>query len=147
MKKSEFDKLMEGASPGVRKAALALVDAVHLPLEPDRKPSIRLPRRTKMSKPEQEYKAALQVEFPDCRVDFEKWSLRLESGARYTPDFTVWRANELVICVEVKGGFRLKSAARSYLAFKTAITEWPNLRFRFAEKREDGTWATVENEL
>jgi hypothetical protein len=109
-----------------------------------KKPSIRIPKRRQMSGPERSYLGYLEKEWPapDYRIDYERWSLLLANGTRYTMDFTVWHArdNKLVMSVEVKGAKRLMSADRSYLKFKSAIVEFPYCLWRFAEQDTDGGW-------
>lgn len=113
-----------------------------------KKPSIRIPRARKMTPSEQEYGAMLRKEFPTARVDYQGITLHLPGGIRYRPDFAVWHGTQayLIRIVEVKGksAGKLRGNDRSKAAFKIAIEAFPMIRFRFAEKREDGTWATVE---
>ena len=105
--------------------------------------AIRLPKQRKQSKAEAEYGRILQAEFIGCEVLYEAISFRLPSGTRYCPDWTVWHKRELVLIVEVKGGFRLGSAGASARAFKECIAAFPHLAFRHAHKTGDG-WAKVE---
>lgn len=109
------------------------------------KASIRMPKARKKSKPEQEYEAILAQEFcgSGVTVRYEPFALRLNSGARYSPDLVVFRGNEILCACEVKGGYRLQSAGRSYLAFKSAVAEYPDWPWRFAEKR-DGQWIVTK---
>jgi hypothetical protein len=102
-----------------------------------KKPAIRLPKATKMSKPEAEYERILRMEFPTAEVKREAISFKLDGG-NYTPDFTVWQGSILVLAVEVKGAYRLHSAGRSHFAYKTAKAAWPHVRFRFAQREKNG---------
>jgi len=140
MTAAALEKLAAEASPAMREA---IRTALHQPPPPAPpgllKPSIRIPRRRKQSAPEREYGVLLTSEFPGAEVRYEALSFRLSSGARYTPDWIVLQGRETLAVVEVKGGYRLPSAARSLLAFKEAAAQFPGLPWRFAEKRE-GTW-------
>lgn len=106
------------------------------------KPGIRLPKPVKMSKVEDEYGRILITEFACHVLKYEAITLRL-AGGNYTPDWTVWLGDRLLLCVECKGAYRLGSAGRSHMAFKAAIAAWPHIKFRFAQKSKDG-WQTVE---
>jgi hypothetical protein len=106
-------------------------------------PAIRLPKPKKMTKAEEEYGRILQIEFAaGGEVKFEAISFKLDGGV-YSPDFSVWDGPRLLLCVEVKGSYRLHSAGRSHMAFKAARAAWPNIRWRFAQASKDG-WRTVE---
>jgi hypothetical protein len=105
---------------------------------PAPKPSpIRIPRSRTPNATEQRWldERGFQL-WPDCYFRYEALSFRLESGAGYCPDWTGWRAGELVACVEVKGGWDHGSHSRSALAWKTAASEWPAVAWIWA--RWDG---------
>lgn len=110
------------------------------------KASIRMPKPVKMSKVEEEYERILTTEFPvsmGYKIRYEAITFKL-AGGNYTPDFTVWDNYGLWLSVECKGGFRLGSAGRSHFAFKAAVSEWPKVKFRFAQKDAKTGWKTVE---
>ena len=111
--------------------------------QPEKKAAIRLPKPKTMTKAEEEYQRILEIEFvAGGEVKFEAISFKLGGGV-YTPDFTVWDGSRLLLCVEVKGSYRLHSAGRSHMAFKAARAAWPNIRWRFAHFTKDG-WMTAE---
>jgi hypothetical protein len=102
-----------------------------------KRPAIRVPRQRTPNATEQRWLDERGFHlWPDCYFRYEALSFRLESGAGYCPDWTCWRAGELVACVEVKGGFDHGSHSRSALAFKTAAQEWPAVTWIWA--RWDG---------
>jgi hypothetical protein len=113
---------------------------------PKKKPAIRMPKPQKMGSAEREYLTILEAEFPQATaILYEGLTLRLKSGCRYCADFTVWDRWRLLLICEVKGRIaRNHSAARSVLAFKTAASEWPAIRFRFAAKDKTGGWNVTE---
>ena len=73
---------------------------------------------------------------------FEGLTINLANGHRYTPDWVVFSAGAPVECHEVKGSYRLHSHQRAKLAFDQAATEWPGVRFVWAE-RSNGSWKTT----
>lgn len=107
-----------------------------------KKAAIRLSKTDKMSKVEREYGRILEAEFRGLEVRYEEFTFKLPGG-NYTPDFTVWDRERLVLAVETKGAYRLGSAGRSHFAFKSAREAWPNIRFRFAQSTKDG-WVVSE---
>ena len=80
-----------------------------------------------------------------CSVTFEGLTFRLANGHRYTPDWVYVESGRLV-CVEVKGSYRLGSYQRARLAFDQARIEWPGVRWIWAERCVDGTWCVNEKE-
>lgn len=70
---------------------------------------------------------------------YEAITFRLANGHRYTPDWSYWDDGALV-CVEVKGSYRLGSYQRARLAFDQARIEFPAVRFVWAEKQKDHNW-------
>jgi len=76
---------------------------------------------------------------------FEALVFRLTNGHRYTPDWVYVDGGRLV-CVEVKGARRLGSYQRARLAFDQAAIEWPDARWIWAERSENGTWQVTEKE-
>jgi hypothetical protein len=115
--------------------------------QPSMKPSIRIPKQTKANKTEERYGHVLACEFKESdgyRIEYEQITLKLSSGVKYTPDWIVWKGSEIVLAVEVKGAFKLGSQGRSVAAFKQAITDFPNVKFRFAQDSKDG-WKTVNS--
>ncbi len=79
-------------------------------------------------------------------VAFEGVTFRLANGHRYTPDWVYVEGGRLV-CVEVKGSYRLGSYQRARLAFDQAAVEWPGVRWIWAERRKDGSWHVKEKEV
>jgi hypothetical protein len=77
---------------------------------------------------------------------FEAITFRFANGHRYTPDWVYVEGGRLV-CVEVKGSYRLGSHQRARLAFDQAAVEWPDARWIWAERRKDGTWQVAEKEM
>lgn len=116
----------------------------HPPYPDKKKPAIRMPKARLMSAAERQYLYHLESEFPDETILYEGLTFRLKSGCLYCADFTVWNRSKLLLVCEVKGSYRLQSAGRSHLAFKTAVSEWPSIQFRYAAKQKDGSWA-VQN--
>jgi len=113
-----------------------------------KKPAIRIPKPPEPTKAEREYWAILAggaFHEPVYQIRYEAVTFRLKSGCLYTPDLTVWNMATLLLCIEIKGRVaRNHSASRSVLAFKTAASEWPAIRFRYAAKQKDGTWNITE---
>ncbi len=109
------------------------------------KPAIRIPKPREIGAAEDAYRTLLIKEFQTAEIRYEGMSFRLNSGALYTPDFTVWEGESLILAVEVKGIIAKRhSAARSILAFKTAASEWRAIQFRYAAKQKDGSWNITE---
>ncbi len=136
------DEAKHPATKAALDAALGRAEATEKCMAPDAKPGIRIPKALKMTQTEAEYERVLRDEYrcADYRFEFQTISLRLKSGARYTPDWIVWYKSAICAVVEVKGKYRLGSAGRANLAFKTAIVEFPHLCFRYAEKGDNGQW-------
>lgn len=137
-KRSVTDILADAIGPQFIKDSLA---AAFKPAR--KKPGIRVPKRRVMNNGEAEYKAILEKEFR-CYVLYEGITFTLASGLKYCPDFTVWYCGCLKAVVEVKGSFRLGSAARSHLAFQTAAAEWRDIPFRYAKREKSGKWTITE---
>ncbi len=117
--------------------------SVNMPELPTQRPHIRMPKPVKKSKPEAEYERLLEREFKGCRVRYEAYRLKLPSGTAYTADFSVTMADNRLLFVEVKGSFRLGSAARSALAFKEAAAAFPEHIFRHVTAEKVG-WSCVQ---
>ena len=79
-------------------------------------------------------------------VAFEGLTFRLANGHRYTPDWVCQLVDGQLICIEVKGSYRLGSYQRARLAFDQAAVEWPGLKWIWAERCKDGTWKVSERE-
>lgn len=105
------------------------------------KPQIKLPLLNKMNKGEAAYGQILRAEFPAHDVKFEAIRFRLNAGTYYTVDWSVWKGNTLILCVECKGGWVHKQS--SIEKFKQARAEWPHVRFRFAQRRRT-EWSIIE---
>lgn len=80
-------------------------------------------------------------------VAFEGVTFRLANGHRYTPDWVCQSADGHLVCIEVKGSYRLGSYQRARLAFDQAAVEWPGVRWIWAERCKDGTWHVKEKEV
>jgi hypothetical protein len=61
---------------------------------------------------------------------FEPITLRLANGHSYTPDFVDWTN---MLCIEVKGGFKLGSYQRARLAYDQAVLEFTYFNFAWFE--------------
>lgn len=98
--------------------------------------------RGKPNKTELEYGRMLGFEFPKSIPRYEAITFTFENGHRYTPDWIV-ATTDGILCVEVKArgknGYRLPSYGRAKLAFDQAKIEWPQFRWRWAEKH-CGSW-------
>jgi len=91
-----------------------------------------------------------EAEFARCHLAgkdarFEALVFRLANGHRYTPDWVYVEGGRLV-CVEVKGARRLGSYQRARMAFDQAVVEWPDVRWIWAERCEDGSWQVTKKE-
>jgi hypothetical protein len=110
--------------------------------ETSAKPQIRLPRKAQPNKTEAAWIARCEVlhrATPGTRVLYESLTLRLPSGARYTPDVVVMHGPAIVEIWEVKGAH--VHNARSILAFKEAVAAYPFWQFGFAQCVK-GDWRT-----
>ena len=96
------------------------------------KPQIRIPKRAEPNKTENFARQFLVREFPDCEVKYEAITFRLNCGTIYCPDWTVWRGNALLLCVEVKARWMHRDASKE--KFKQALAEWPAIKWRFMQK-------------
>lgn len=70
---------------------------------------------------------------------YEALTFRLANGHRYTPDWVCVDGAGRLVCVEVKGAYKLGSYQRARMAFDQAAIEWPMITWVWAEKR-DGDW-------
>lgn len=104
-----------------------------------------MPKAPAPNKGEAAYSLILRSEFPGCQIEYEAVTLRLPSGTRYTADWAVWMPGARLLLVEVKGSYRLGSADRSALAFKSAVAAYPDIEFRHATKSQDGWDITKAN--
>ena len=135
--------------PTIEHMSAAQFRAMHgaVPVQPKAGNHIRLPKPLKMTKTETECLRILSIEFPACRIEFQPMRLRLPSGCYYKPDFGVFMEGGgllFMLLVEVKGAYRLGSAGRSALAFKSAIAAFPEFKFRHATKTAEG-WDTLDS--
>jgi hypothetical protein len=111
------------------------------------KPPIRLPKENSPNKTEGRYGDVLAIEFKvkdGYSLQYECLSLKLKDGTRYTPDWIVWKGPEIILAVECKGSFKLGSNGRSVAAFKRAISDFPNIKFRWAQDTSNG-WNVVDS--
>lgn len=91
------------------------------------------------NKTEASYMHLLAFEFPGCKITFEGISLKLDNGARYTPDIVVHAPDGLLL-VEVKNSaYRHASYGRSRMAFNQCRIDFPQFKYRWAEK-DKNTW-------
>lgn len=101
---------------------------------PDNKKKAKCPNKT-----EGEYHRLLSSEFPMCAPKFEAMTLYLDNGHRYTPDFAVNLLNGQILLVEVKNAaYKHASYGRSRMAFDQCRIDWPQFRYRWAEKTSQG---------
>lgn len=70
---------------------------------------------------------------------YEALTFRLANGHRYTTDWVYVDGAGRLVCVEVKGAYKLGSYQRARMAFDQAAIEWPMIKWVWAEKR-DGGW-------
>ena len=94
------------------------------------------PVKSKMTKTEAEYES---IVLQGKGARFEGITLRMANGHKYTPDFVYWEDGQIV-CVEVKGSYRLGSYQRARLAYDQAKVEYSAIRFYWVEKNKDGDW-------
>lgn len=140
---------LDDLPPAMRAQALAVLagkPAVALPTaaaEPDA-PAKRTPGG-KLTKTENSARDWLERCGKYSRVRVHPFTLRMDNGHRYTPDFlcTPLDASKPRVVVEVKGSYRLHSYGRARLAFDQARLEYPEFAFVWMEKTKTG-WATVE---
>lgn len=101
-------------------------------------------QRAALNKWEEEYAKGLELLFRSGEIDwwkFEGVSLKLADGARYTPDFAVFR-NGILELHEVKGFFRESAKVR----FKVARDMYRGFIFMCLRKkkvREGGGWERI----
>ena len=148
MTKHEALKLLDHAKHPETRAALSEAAGFQpmtlKPVADAQRPAIRMPKPRTPNKGEAEYGALLRREWPYAQIEYEAVSLRLPSGTRYTGDWTVMPPTGRMVIVEVKGKYRLGSAAASARAFKEAAAAYPNIEFRHATKQEDGSWLVTK---
>lgn len=95
------------------------------------------------NKTELEYQTRLGYEFPGCKIRFEGITLHLDNGHAYTPDLVVTLNDGDLLLVEVKArgknNYRQPSYQRAKVMFDQSRLEYPQWRWRFAEKCR-GEW-------
>jgi hypothetical protein len=149
MTKAEASKLLETAKHGPTREALAQAAGMPM-LSPSvvaaakSAPAIRMPKKRIPNQGEAEYGALLRKQFPYAHIEYEAVTLRLPSGTRYTGDWCVMPTTGRMLIVEVKGSYRLGSAAASARAFKEACAAFPNIEFWHVTKQEDGSWLATK---
>lgn len=94
---------------------------------------------------EREYEAMLRREHPDCRVLFERYTLKLSNDCRYVPDFAVVHPDGRVDFHEVKGAFLFGGATKSSTHTsltkpKLAAENFPQHNFCRATKDKLKNW-------
>jgi hypothetical protein len=149
MTKGEALKLLDDAKHPETRQALMLAAGFTPPPPPamsakPSKPAIRMPKPRVPNKGEAEYGALLRKMFPYAHIEYEAVSLRLPSGTRYTGDWSIFPPTGRMLIVEVKGSYRLGSAAASARAFKEACAAFPMIEFHHVTKQEDGSWLTTK---
>ena len=141
----QIGRLYDPAHPTCRSCQIGCVGSIEqaaakLPSLPDADDVQRL--RCKSGKPnktETEYGNILKYEYPGCEPRFEAVSIYLENGSRYTPDWCVPLPGGSLLLVEVKNGaYRHASYGRSKMAFQQCRIDWPQFKYRWAEKFKDG---------
>ena len=90
--------------------------------------------RSCMSKTEAEY---ARTHLSGIPYKYEGVTFRMSNGHRYTPDFVWWEVDKMV-CVEIKGSYRLGSYQRSRLAFDQCKAEFTSVSFRWCERKTNG---------
>jgi hypothetical protein len=105
-------------------------------------PAIRVPRSRLPNATEHRWFLSAKSRWPGLDIRYEAISFRLNSGARYTPDFSGWDHGRLLWCCEVKGAF-LGHSARSILAWKEVAANWPAVTWIFAQFKS-GRWIEAE---
>lgn len=121
-----------------------LADYRQPPTAPAKTPDpIPAPRQPKIASPNAT-EAEFRAKFSNLVMIFEPLTFRLQNGHRYTPDWVYWHDSRLH-CVEVKGSYRLQSYQRARLAFDQAVIEFPEIRWIWAEKRQNGGWAIMSH--
>lgn len=130
--------------------------------EPWPAPAIKTKKPREMTKTEREFEAILKREFPQAKVSWEWYTLRLGAHCTYRPDFCVTHECSCVRAdnghaqqyfsihfYEVKGAYLFKGARKSATTAsltkpKAAATLYPQHRFFVAQKAKDGTWSREE---
>ena len=72
---------------------------------------------------------------------FERVTLKLAAGCRYTPDFDVWLADGTMEFVDAKGGGPMNETSR--VKIKVAAESYPQFTFVIAKrlaKKDGGGW-------
>lgn len=88
------------------------------------------------NKTEADYRRQVLDTNPAIRaVVYEGLTFRMANGHRYTPDWVCVDSSGRLICIEVKGAYRLGSYQRARLAFDQAAVEWPSITWLWAERR------------
>lgn len=97
---------------------------------PVRIPSLRVPNATE---------ARYNAERLGGAGLYEALVLRVPSG-RYTPDWVWFGPDGGIVCVEVKGSYRLGSQSGASAKFKEAVDRFPGIAFVWAKLEKDGSW-------
>lgn len=101
----------------------------------EKKPQIRLPKPVEPNKTEAAFIEYAKRAYPDgSKVLYEPFTLRLPSGARYTPDVIVVTPDGKIDCWEVKGAHIHNQ--RSIHAFKEAAAAFNFFGWGFAQKQK-----------
>jgi hypothetical protein len=104
----------------------------------------KIPRSQKMTRGESEYELILRARFPDAKVLFQAYTLRLADDCRYTPDFAVVHHFPYQVdFYEVKGRNTPVSPSKSLVKPRVAAEHFPQHRFFVAQKLEHG-WEEVQ---
>ena len=104
------------------------------PREARQRPPVRVPVRRTPNLTE----ARFNDERLGGRGIYEGITFNVPSG-KYTPDW-VYYGLSCVICVEVKGSYRLGSQSGASAKFKEAVAMNPGITFVWAKLEKDGTW-------
>jgi len=141
---------LEDFTPAVQKRIQAAIAGTTIPpQEPQPKPKPATKPATKRKGPTKtELELARGILVPRGVLPrYEAVTFTMRNGHRYTPDWTFTTPSGRLVCVEVKGAYKLPSYARARLAFDQLVQEWPDITWIWAEKRGErwdmaitGTW-------
>jgi len=91
-----------------------------------------------LSGPERRFLQRLKKRFPDQAHEFrlEPVAFNMPGGSRYTPDFVRYEEGGRMVCIEVKGNFRLPSQSRALTAWKEVRAAYPHIRWEWWKEND-----------
>lgn len=92
-------------------------------------------KRPSKTQAEAEYELILQTRYPEARILFEAYTLKLAFDTRYTPDLAVVYPDGRIDFYEIKGKFLFEKALNKP---KIAARLFPQHNFFLAQKTRDG---------